>query len=47
MQSATVSPSSPNKKVMVEGPMEAMLRQTHPWVREYFHGPRARAASAG
>ena len=36
-----------DRKVMVEGPMEAMLRQTHPWVREYFHGPRARAAVAG
>ncbi len=32
-----------DKKVMVEGPMEVMLQQTHPWVREYFHGPRARA----
>jgi phospholipid/cholesterol/gamma-HCH transport system ATP-binding protein len=32
------------RRVMVIGPMEEMLRQTHPWIREYFHGPRARAA---
>ena len=35
-----------DKKVMVEGPMEVMLQQTHPWLREYFHGPRARALAA-
>ena len=35
-----------DKKVLVEGPMEVMLRQSHPWVREYFHGPRARAMAA-
>lgn len=34
-----------DKKVKVVGTMEDMLRQTHPWIREYFHGPRARAAS--
>ena len=32
------------KRVLVVGPMEAMLDADHPWVREYFHGPRARAA---
>lgn len=32
------------KRVLVEGPIEVMLEQTHPWIREYFHGPRARAA---
>jgi hypothetical protein len=21
-----------------------MLKNTHPWIQEYFHGPRARAA---
>lgn len=31
-----------DKKVLVEGPMEAMLRNNHPWVRSYFHGARAR-----
>ncbi len=31
-------------RVSVIGPMDVMLRSEHPWVREYFHGPRARAA---
>ena len=31
-------------RVSVIGPMDDMLRSDHPWVREYFHGPRARAA---
>ena len=33
------------KKVLVTGTMAEMLRVDHPWVHEYFHGPRARAAS--
>jgi phospholipid/cholesterol/gamma-HCH transport system ATP-binding protein len=32
------------KKVLVTGSMADMLNVEHPWVREYFHGPRARAA---
>lgn len=32
------------KKVLVSGTMAEMLRVDHPWVHEYFHGPRARAA---
>ena len=32
------------KKVLVTGTMQEMLRVDHPWVHEYFHGPRARAA---
>ena len=32
-----------DKKVLVVGSMEQMLTQQHPWVRAYFHGPRARA----
>jgi phospholipid/cholesterol/gamma-HCH transport system ATP-binding protein len=32
------------KKVLIVGTMAEMLQQTHPWVHEYFHGPRARAA---
>ncbi len=32
------------KKVLVTGTMREMLDVDHPWVREYFHGPRARAA---
>jgi phospholipid/cholesterol/gamma-HCH transport system ATP-binding protein len=33
-------------KVLVVGTMEQMLAETHPWIRSYFHGPRARAATA-
>ncbi|WP_108484332.1 ABC transporter ATP-binding protein [Oceaniglobus ichthyenteri] len=32
------------KKVLAVGTMAEMLEIDHPWVREYFHGPRARAA---
>lgn len=32
------------KKVLVTGSMAEMLKVDHPWVHEYFHGPRARAA---
>ncbi len=31
-------------KVLAVGTMEEMLQIDHPWVRAYFHGPRARAA---
>jgi phospholipid/cholesterol/gamma-HCH transport system ATP-binding protein len=31
-------------KRVVAGTMEEMLAYDHPWVREYFHGPRGRAA---
>lgn len=34
------------KRVLVTGDMDTMLANDHPWVREYFHGPRARAALA-
>lgn len=34
------------KRVLVTGTMDDMLRQDHPWIREYFHGPRARAATS-
>lgn len=33
-----------DKKVLAVGTMEEMLKIDHPWVHEYFHGPRARAA---
>jgi phospholipid/cholesterol/gamma-HCH transport system ATP-binding protein len=33
-----------DKKVLAVGTMDEMLRVDHPWVHEYFHGPRARAA---
>ncbi|MCE8005962.1 ATP-binding cassette domain-containing protein [Aestuariivita sp.] len=32
------------KRVLVEGPIELMKNVDHPWVQEYFTGPRARAA---
>lgn len=32
------------KRVLTSGTMAQMLRIQHPWVHEYFHGPRARAA---
>jgi phospholipid/cholesterol/gamma-HCH transport system ATP-binding protein len=32
--------------VLAQGPMETMLASNHPWLRAYFHGPRARAALA-
>lgn len=32
-----------DKKIKV-GTMAAHLKDPHPWIREYFHGPRARAA---
>jgi phospholipid/cholesterol/gamma-HCH transport system ATP-binding protein len=34
------------KRVLVVGTMAEMLRHEHPWIREYFHGPRSRAAAA-
>lgn len=34
------------KKVLTTGTMADMLKVDHPWVHEYFHGPRARAAMA-
>ncbi len=34
------------KRVLVTGTIEDMLTQEHPWIREYFHGPRGRAAMA-
>jgi phospholipid/cholesterol/gamma-HCH transport system ATP-binding protein len=33
-----------DRKVLVTGTMQDMLKVQHPWVHEYFHGPRARAA---
>lgn len=32
------------RKVLVTGTMQEMLSVDQPWVHEYFHGPRARAA---
>lgn len=36
-----------DKKVILIGTLDDMLKSDHPWVKEYFHGPRARAAFAG
>jgi len=32
-----------DKRIKV-GTMEEFLQDDHPWIREYFHGPRGRAA---
>ena len=32
-----------DKRVML-GTMESLMQERHPWIREYFHGPRGRAA---
>lgn len=34
------------RHVLATGTMAEMLKVDHPWVHEYFHGPRARAAMA-
>ena len=34
------------KKVLAVGTMAELMKVDHPWVHEYFHGPRARAALA-
>jgi phospholipid/cholesterol/gamma-HCH transport system ATP-binding protein len=31
-----------NRRVLVSGPLEAMLSFDHPWVKAYFRGTRAR-----
>ncbi|MFV3130628.1 ABC transporter ATP-binding protein [Niveispirillum sp. KHB5.9] len=33
-------------KKLVIGTIDELLRQDHPWIRDYFHGVRGRAASA-
>ncbi len=35
-----------DKKVKI-GTLEDLMRDTHPWIQSYFHGPRARAAGIG
>ncbi|WP_462114131.1 ABC transporter ATP-binding protein [Lysobacter xanthus] len=36
-----------DRKVIAAAPIAEIEQLDHPWVREYFHGPRARAAQAG
>ena len=35
------------RKVVINAPLAEVERFDQPWVQEYFHGPRARAAQAG
>jgi len=35
-----------DKKVIAVGTIEELLENEHPWIQEYFNGPRARAATA-
>jgi len=35
-----------DRKVLVNAPIAEVERFDHPWVQEYFHGPRGRAAQA-
>jgi phospholipid/cholesterol/gamma-HCH transport system ATP-binding protein len=32
---------------MITGTLEEIVQHDHPWIRRYFHGPRARQARAG
>lgn len=34
------------KRVLAAGTMAQLMTHRHPWIQEYFHGPRARAAQA-
>ena len=33
-----------DKKVLINAPINEVEKDPHPWIQEYFHGPRARAA---
>jgi phospholipid/cholesterol/gamma-HCH transport system ATP-binding protein len=32
---------------MISGTLDEIVRHEHPWIREYFHGERSRAARGG
>ena len=36
-----------DKRVEAVAPISELLANSHPWIQEYFHGPRGRAALAG
>jgi phospholipid/cholesterol/gamma-HCH transport system ATP-binding protein len=36
-----------NRRILTIGPLDEVERFDHPWVHDYFHGPRARAAAGG
>ncbi|QJE73154.1 ABC transporter ATP-binding protein [Aerophototrophica crusticola] len=33
-------------KRLIVGTIDSLLQETHPWIKDYFHGPRGRAAVA-
>ena len=33
-----------DRKVLINAPINEVEKDPHPWIQEYFHGPRARAA---
>jgi phospholipid/cholesterol/gamma-HCH transport system ATP-binding protein len=35
-----------DKKVIAVGTIDELLALDHPWIQEYFNGPRGRAATA-
>jgi len=35
-----------DKKVIAVGTIPELLESDHPWIQEYFNGPRGRAAQA-
>ncbi|MEM5517733.1 ATP-binding cassette domain-containing protein [Henriciella sp. AS95] len=36
-----------DRKVLAVGTMDELRKEEHPWIKEYFGGPRGRAATAG
>jgi phospholipid/cholesterol/gamma-HCH transport system ATP-binding protein len=34
-----------DRKIVVDT-LDGIMKNPHPWIQEYFHGPRARAAQA-
>jgi phospholipid/cholesterol/gamma-HCH transport system ATP-binding protein len=36
-----------DKKVVAAGPIAELKQSSHPWIQEYFNGPRGRVAAAG
>jgi phospholipid/cholesterol/gamma-HCH transport system ATP-binding protein len=36
-----------DKRVEAVAPLEALMRNPHPWIQEYFHGARGRTANVG
>ena len=39
------APVIADKRVLVTAPLSEVEKFDHPWVQEYFHGPRGRAAA--